>query len=46
MQKIDLSAAGYFGQPEDIASIVSYLASKEAHFVTGKPSIQQVSNAN
>ncbi|KAG8221476.1 hypothetical protein J3R82DRAFT_1689 [Butyriboletus roseoflavus] len=24
------------GQPEDIASIVSYLASKEAHFITGK----------
>jgi NAD(P)-dependent dehydrogenase (short-subunit alcohol dehydrogenase family) len=23
------------GQPEDIASIVSYLASKEAHFITG-----------
>jgi NAD(P)-dependent dehydrogenase (short-subunit alcohol dehydrogenase family) len=25
------------GQPEDIASIVSYLASKEAHFITGEP---------
>jgi hypothetical protein len=24
------------GQPEDIASIVSYLASKEAHFITGE----------
>ncbi|KAJ8593323.1 short chain oxidoreductase [Rhizopogon salebrosus TDB-379] len=24
------------GQPEDIASIVSYLASKEAHFITGQ----------
>jgi len=26
----------YEGQPEDIASLVSYLASKEAHFITGK----------
>ncbi|KAF8132601.1 hypothetical protein EV363DRAFT_1329079 [Boletus edulis] len=24
------------GQPEDVASIVSYLASKEAHFITGQ----------
>jgi hypothetical protein len=24
------------GQPEDVASLVSYLASKEAHFVTGE----------
>jgi NAD(P)-dependent dehydrogenase (short-subunit alcohol dehydrogenase family) len=24
------------GQPEDIASIVSYLVSKEAHFITGE----------
>jgi enoyl-[acyl-carrier-protein] reductase (NADH) len=24
------------GQAEDIASIVSYLASKEAHFITGE----------
>ncbi|KAJ8586298.1 hypothetical protein M405DRAFT_935482 [Rhizopogon salebrosus TDB-379] len=23
------------GQPEDVASVVSYLASKEAHFITG-----------
>jgi len=23
------------GQPEDVAGIVSYLASKEAHFITG-----------
>ncbi|KAG9309627.1 hypothetical protein JVU11DRAFT_10289 [Chiua virens] len=29
-------ALKYDGQPEDIASIVSYLASKEAHFITGK----------
>ncbi|KAF9459842.1 acetoin reductase family protein [Collybia nuda] len=27
---------GYIGEPEDIASIVSYLASKEAHFITGQ----------
>lgn len=26
----------HIGQPEDIASIVSYLASKEAHFITGQ----------
>jgi len=26
----------YDGQPEDIASLVSYLASKEAHFITGQ----------
>jgi NAD(P)-dependent dehydrogenase (short-subunit alcohol dehydrogenase family) len=24
------------GQPEDVAGLVSYLASKEAHFVTGR----------
>lgn len=27
---------GYIGKPEDVASIVSYLASKEAHFITGE----------
>lgn len=26
----------HVGQPEDIASIVSYLASKDAHFITGR----------
>ncbi|KAH7905358.1 hypothetical protein BJ138DRAFT_786445 [Hygrophoropsis aurantiaca] len=26
----------YMGKPEDIAGIVSYLASKEAHFITGQ----------
>ncbi|KAH7925242.1 NAD(P)-binding protein [Leucogyrophana mollusca] len=35
-QAISATAAGYIGQPEDIASIVSYLASGEAHFVTGQ----------
>ncbi|KIJ62354.1 hypothetical protein HYDPIDRAFT_158235 [Hydnomerulius pinastri MD-312] len=28
-------AVGYDGKSEDVASIVSYLASKEAHFITG-----------
>ncbi|KAH7905131.1 hypothetical protein BJ138DRAFT_1118747 [Hygrophoropsis aurantiaca] len=28
--------AGYTGKSEDIASVVSYLASKEAHFITGQ----------
>ncbi|KAF8885322.1 short chain oxidoreductase [Infundibulicybe gibba] len=31
-----LCALGRTGEPEDIASIVSYLASKEAHYITGK----------
>ena len=31
-----MGAIKYDGQPENIASIVSYLASKEAHFVTGE----------
>ncbi|KAG0703995.1 NAD(P)-binding protein [Suillus ampliporus] len=35
-QKINASAVGYIGQPEDVASAVAYLASKEAHFITGK----------
>ncbi|OAX36521.1 NAD(P)-binding protein [Rhizopogon vinicolor AM-OR11-026] len=43
---IESSAVGYIGQPENIASAVSYLASKEAHFITGKFLIQQVPNAN
>ncbi|RDB31129.1 Diacetyl reductase [(S)-acetoin forming] [Hypsizygus marmoreus] len=30
------SPLGYNGKPEDIASIVSYLASKEAHWITGQ----------
>ncbi|KAG1813604.1 uncharacterized protein BJ212DRAFT_1447819 [Suillus subaureus] len=32
----------HIGQPEDIASIVSYLASKEAHFITGNMFCLQV----
>lgn len=30
------TAVGYEGTPGDIASIVSYLVSKEAHFITGQ----------
>ncbi|KAG1732886.1 NAD(P)-binding protein [Suillus paluster] len=45
-QKIDLSGVGYIGQPEDIANTVAYLASKEAHFITGKLPISQVLYAN
>ncbi|KAF7972838.1 hypothetical protein HWV62_16944 [Athelia sp. TMB] len=30
------SALGYEGKPEDVASLVSYLSSKEAHFITGQ----------
>lgn len=33
---IDTSAVGYIGQPEDVASAVAYLTSKEAHFITGQ----------
>jgi NAD(P)-dependent dehydrogenase (short-subunit alcohol dehydrogenase family) len=42
MQAVDATAVGYIGQPEDVASIVSYLASKEAHFITGKLLVHQV----
>ncbi|KAG0697574.1 hypothetical protein DFH29DRAFT_945720 [Suillus ampliporus] len=35
-KKINASAVGYIGQPENVASAVAYLASKEAHFITGK----------
>lgn len=30
------SALGYIGQVEDVASLVSYIASKESHFITGQ----------
>ncbi|KAG1810740.1 hypothetical protein EV424DRAFT_1542858 [Suillus variegatus] len=43
---IDTSAVGYIGQPEDVASAVAYLASKEAHFITGKSPISQGLCAN
>ncbi|KAF8132513.1 hypothetical protein EV363DRAFT_1163803, partial [Boletus edulis] len=33
---IDRQPIKHDGQPEDVASIVSYLASKEAHFITGE----------
>ena len=29
-------AMGYVGKSEDVASLVSYLVSKEAHYITGK----------
>ncbi|KAG1789036.1 uncharacterized protein HD556DRAFT_1447308 [Suillus plorans] len=38
---IDTSAVGYIGQPEDVASAVAYLTSKEAHFITGKSPISK-----
>ncbi|KAJ8593318.1 NAD(P)-binding protein [Rhizopogon salebrosus TDB-379] len=36
MQLVGNRPLKHEGQPEDIASIVSYLASKEAHFITGQ----------
>ena len=32
----DQTVLGYNGVPDDVASLVSYLASKEAHFITGE----------
>ncbi|EGN94473.1 hypothetical protein SERLA73DRAFT_188392 [Serpula lacrymans var. lacrymans S7.3] len=32
----DRAAVGYMGKADDVASIVSYLASKESHFITGQ----------
>lgn len=29
-------AVGYLGKAEDVASVVSYLVSKEAHYITGE----------
>ncbi|KAG1867102.1 hypothetical protein C8R48DRAFT_772297 [Suillus tomentosus] len=43
---IDTSAVGYIGQPEDVASAVAYLTSKEAHFITGMSPISQGLCAN
>ncbi|KAE9401233.1 putative short chain oxidoreductase [Gymnopus androsaceus JB14] len=38
---------GKIGEPEDIASIVSYLASKESHYITGFPStLEHISISN
>jgi hypothetical protein len=31
-----MAAVGRIGEPEDIAHLVSYLASKEASFITGE----------
>lgn len=36
MSLLDNVPIKHVGQPEDIASIVSYLASKDAHFITGQ----------
>lgn len=36
MQESDLTALGHIGTVSDIASIVSYLASKESQFITGE----------
>ena len=36
MQAVEKTAVGYIGKSEDIASVVSYLVSKEAHFITGE----------
>ncbi|KAG0691865.1 hypothetical protein DFH29DRAFT_974583 [Suillus ampliporus] len=36
MSRLENVPVKHVGQPEDIASIVSYLASKEAHFITGQ----------
>ena len=32
----DRCAVGYLGKPENVASLVSYLVSKEAHYITGE----------
>lgn len=34
-QENSRNPVGYIGKAEDIASLVSHLASKEAHFITG-----------
>jgi len=36
------TTVGYEGVPNDIASIVSYLVSKEAHFITGELRVDQL----
>lgn len=30
------TAVGYLGKADDVASVVSYLVSKEAHYITGE----------
>jgi len=31
-----MTAVGYVGAPQDVANLVGFIASKEAHFITGQ----------
>jgi NAD(P)-dependent dehydrogenase (short-subunit alcohol dehydrogenase family) len=37
-----MAPVGYVGTPPDIASLVGYIASKEAHFITGQSVSYQI----